>query len=520
MRILMSLAMLVVAVSVGAADSTAASNPSLVQSEDARSRHRTKVVHARTASEIIAAMLAANSSGQPTVIRLAAGVYRSTESFESEYGRSWFPPVSGAISIEGRRADDTVFDSAGLLGRAFTIVPGGRLVLDGVTITGGAAECGSPDCSRSGGGAVLNVEGALWIERSVLSGNAAFEFSGRPEAIGGAVLSVGGYLHIEDTTVEGNESLSLGGGLAVLGGSATVRHSIVRGNRLREGIGNSGYLQGGGLLASNASVWILDSTFSANVANDPVDEWLGFGGGIHTSGGTLWLKNSSVIENIAGPVGSGGGIYNGGRMIVENSTIAANSASTLGGGVFNSGTLSLTGVTVARNEVLGGYYPGSVAAMPSYPPGCEADVAPEFCFSRGGGIWNEPSAMVYIANTVVALNTKQGVASDCSGTLVSRGGNALADDTDCVLQRPASHPRRPGDLKNVDVGLGALVENGKPGNAHVPPLAGSALIDAGGEVRDRCSRRDQLGRPRGDGDADGSIRCDIGAIEFAVPRRK
>ncbi len=65
-----------------------------------------------------------------------------------------------------------------------------------------------------------------------------------------------------------------------------------------------------------------------------------------------------MTENVAFHVGSGGGIVNGGTMIIETSTIGGNSAGTSGGGIFNGGNLTLQGVTVAHNEVVGSFLMG------------------------------------------------------------------------------------------------------------------------------------------------------------------
>jgi hypothetical protein len=48
----------------------------------------------------------------------------------------------------------------------------------------------------------------------------------------------------------------------------------------------------------------------------------------------------------------------------------------------------------------------------------------------------------------------------------------------------------------------------------VPILDGSLLVDAGGEVLVACNARDQRGQRRNDGDGDGRVACDIGAVEF------
>jgi hypothetical protein len=482
-------------------------------SAHAEGTNRNHAVYARTAEQISAAILQANNSGRPTIIRVARNTYEPTTSFDSDFGASRFPPVTGVVLITGHSANDTVFKTGGL--RGFTVLAGGHLALLNLTIREGAAICSSQDCEERGGGAVLNREGVLWIERCVLSNNVAFHSEGTQAGHGGAILSVRGRLDVIDSTVENNTSLAGGGGIEISAGRASIRHSIIRGNSLRGGVGNEGLLMGGGLLISGATVSVVDSTFSANSAGELIDDWIGFGAAIHNTGGTVWMKNSSVVENTVVPVGSGAGIFNDSVMTIENSTIAGNSAGTLGGGIFNSGTLTLRGVTIARNEVLSGVLLGPAVGQPSYPPGCDV-LARELCFTRGGGIWNEPGGRVILRTTALSENTKgEGEESDCSGTLISKGRNAISSDTDCIIQH--AHSAQGADLVNLDLRLGELVDNAQPGDAYVPLLADSPLIDAGGRVSEDCTRRDQIGNARTDGNGDGNIRCDIGAIEFTEP---
>jgi len=69
----------------------------------------------------------------------------------------------------------------------------------------------------------------------------------------------------------------------------------------------------------------------------------GSGGGI-TNGGTLMIANSTVSGNTArdfkGGPGLGGGVYNAGPLEISNSTLSDNSA-TNGGGIWNGVTLAI-----------------------------------------------------------------------------------------------------------------------------------------------------------------------------------
>jgi hypothetical protein len=88
--------------------------------------------------------------------------------------------------------------------------------------------------------------------------------------------------------------------------------------------------------------------------------------------------------------------------------------------------------------------------------------------------------------------------------LFSLGHNAIGDTTDCMIDSTAN-------LLNLNVRLGAFDDNGDPGDAHYPPLANSPLIDAGGK---EGTDGDQFGDPRQDGNGNGRVSCDIGAVEL------
>jgi hypothetical protein len=90
------------------------------------------------------------------------------------------------------------------------------------------------------------------------------------------------------------------------------------------------------------------------------------------------------------------------------------------------------------------------------------------------------------------------LARDCGGVITTLGNNLISSLSGCDIT-----------LHNTDlVGearLGALSDDGTPGNAHVPLLPDSPAIDAANDAA--CPKRDQLGQRR-------KPRCDIGAVEF------
>lgn len=94
---------------------------------------------------------------------------------------------------------------------------------------------------------------------------------------------------------------------------------------------------------------------------------------------------------------------------------------------------------------------------------------------------------------------------DCGGTITSLGHNILGDASGCSVTLA------PTDRMG-DAGLATLRHH------VIPLLRESAAIDAGDDSA--CPPRDQLGVRRRDGDRDGIIVCDIGAVEFRPGRHR
>ena len=132
---------------------------------------------------------------------------------------------------------------------------------------------------------------------------------------------------------------------------------------------------------------------------------------------------------------------------------------------------------------------------------------------RVGGIFIPPQnhcdPEVYgikAVNTILSGN-EGGEAADCigEGPLVSEGHNMLGDVSACDA---LIHPT---DLF-VDPMLEPFTDDGTAGNGHYSPMKGSSAVD-GADISS-CMPFDQIGNPRHDGDGDGVIVCDVGAIEY------
>jgi hypothetical protein len=284
---------------------------------------------------------------------------------------------------------------------------------------------------------------------------------------------------------------------------------------------------GGGILNFGA-VTIVDSDVLHNVTE------LGSGGGI-SNAGVLKLTGSRVADNSAS---TAGGIANTGTMTIDQSAIRDNGAEDIGG-IRNTGTATITNSAITNNQ--GSFRGGGIANEGGTLTLTSATVALNrggFEFGFGGGIGND-GGTVHIGNSTIADNAVAdnggaGIENDsgtvelqnsilarnatvlsflpfppgpdCVGVITSLGHNLIEDPSDCSMALL-------GTDRTGNPGLGFFRDDGTPGNGHIPLIEGSQSIDAGDPAS--CTPADQLGQPRADGDGNGDVVCDIGAIEFA-----
>lgn len=159
----------------------------------------------------------------------------------------------------------------------------------------------------------------------------------------------------------------------------------------------------------------------------------GTGPGLYVAAGTVVL-NDLTIQNGTGIFGTGGGLWNGGQLTLNRSTVTNNHANGFGG-VFNFGQLKLNRSTVSHNTSngnAGGIFncaaslhefglctgaPGSLTLNGS----TVSDNAARF---EGGGIWNDAQANLTINNgSTVSGNTAGGegggISNDGTATISS-----------------------------------------------------------------------------------------------------
>ena len=218
-----------------------------------------------------------------------------------------------------------------------------------------------------------------------------------------------------------------------------------------------------------------------------------YGGAIHNSG-TLTLSQSQLTNSRAYVAGA---LWNGatGTATIEQSTISYNTAGS-GGGIINSNNLLLRNSTVSNNTATslqaGGIWNANGTLQLLYST-VAANTAP----SRGGGILN--SSTLILQGSLIADNNK-----DCENdATVTNNGDNFIEGTGgkaCGIGNGGN-----GSIVGVDPKLGPLQDNGgaTPTKAL---LAGSPAIDA--VTGSGCPAVDQRGVARPQEGA-----CDMGAYE-------
>jgi hypothetical protein len=284
-----------------------------------------------------------------------------------------------------------------------------------------------------------------------------------------------------------NGHAKFGGGIFNRG-TLTINGSTIGGNSAFNDCpkfcgGSSGGIFNEGTLTIN------NSTVSGNFATAeclPYDCG-GSGGGITNanSSALMTISKSTISGNFAGgDEGFGGGIDNGGMMLLNNSTINGNVASaggrTWGGGILNTNTLAINNSTISDNSCV------SVTDL-----------------DWGGGILNQGST-VTLQNSIVAHNKR----GNCSAGPMTSNGYNLSSDGSCKFNNT-------GDLNKTMPLLGRLQNNGGPTQT-IPLLSGSPAIDAGNpngctDGHGHLLKTDQRGKPRPDKEDTGG--CDMGAYE-------
>ncbi len=355
------------------------------------------------------------------------------------------------VTIIGAGSSDTIIDFDDF-DRVFDVPVG---------VTASVSKLQISDASTNhleSGGAVRNA-GTLTLEYVDLRNNST--------ANGGGALSnlASGTLNVVDSAMIANAATSnIGGGAFLNAGTATVTRTKFEGNGAS---GSGGTIMNNG---SDANLTLIESTVSGGRVSLNA-----LGGGLY-NGRIATIRRSTFTDNQAT---FGGAIANRGfgiaQLLLENSTISGNLAANSGGGVHNAtenDTCAINDCTIVLNQ----------AGL------------------TGAGFMNDGAAT--ITGTIVAKNTVGATNSDVGGGVLSGGYNLFGVN----ISAPD-----PSDIAGQDPLLDPLGNYGGPTQTHRPRL-GSPAIDSGNPANNNVEDQRVLGRAK-DGDGDGDVRRDIGAVE-------
>ncbi len=273
---------------------------------------------------------AVDAAAQGTVLCLTPGTYN--ESIETSVSLS-------LVGTHGRAQTSIDAQGTGTVLLTGFNMPGVTL-LQGLTLTGGDGEVGSPTGSNQAGGAHLRSD--TTIESVIIEDNTA-DWSGGMHAYSSVIDAT-------DLIIRNNEVTYDGGGVRAEQMSGTWQNVLVEGN------------------VANRSAGGMKLMFGALSANSLVirNNLSGAGGGILLAAATLALEDLVMLDNRAeyspeSTTPSAGGLWIGigstvsidGALIRGN--ISTGGSSTGGGGIYQqAGSLSLSDVRLEENEAFNG----------------------------------------------------------------------------------------------------------------------------------------------------------------------
>lgn len=379
--------------------------------------------------------------------------------------------------------------------------------------------------ARWGGGIEIRDEGSVTLRESEVDHNKVTDKSG-----GGVYVNPGTELSVVDSTIADNFADEDGGGVSTYHATATVAGSVISGNEAEDeggGINAAMDVHGHGTLVVEGSEVIdnraaytgggIETSAQSEVIDTEILENQALtGGGVSTEADKLLLKRSTVSSNHVEASGAGLslGTYEplvgepeGGVTVIEESTISDNE-----GGAGMEGTQGGAGIALAGGSALtvdtstiadnkGGAIraDGEVALRNSTVSGNSSE-------HGSGGIDNgEGEAPVQLESSILAGNTHDGAAADCSGEIEGNGHDILGSEAGCEWEGSAS------DQVGVDPLLAPLGDFGGPTETMPPQSRLSPAINHGEDPGATDQRG--LARPVPAGPAN----TDVGAVEVQKP---
>lgn len=383
-----------------------------------------------------------------------------------------------------------------------------RLDLDNVTISNSLASV-SGGAIANFGNTVLNINNSRFV------GNLA--------ANGGAIATRATVLVVGSSFSNNNASGGEGGAIQSYDAQLEVSGSQFTGNGARFG---------GAVFKGGSRLLLVGSNLNDNSASDD-------GGALYlrADGETTYVEDGGLRDNDAGR--DGGAIFSGADLEVLRISMTGNSARAGGGIRMNGGNLRMNRVVLSGNnaileggaaslliteDVLGAYLEYVTTHNNTVTAGSGGDFA--FSFNAIGG-----TPQAYIGNS-----TLMGGSASTQGSTLQMTGVATLEiegsliwqraGTACNIVAPAVVNSLGGNIGQLGCSLNAgsdaisstfagfgLAEFANYGGnrSSFLPLPGSPVLDRNGTF---CASTDSRGRPSPvDGDANGSVLCDAGAVE-------
>ena len=266
--------------------------------------------------------------------------------------------------------------------------------------------------------------------------------------------------------------------LSIGGGDVVVRDLALQGASAN----------GGGGLAVQQVGNAASKLINVRIANNTITGAVGTAyGPVYLIAGEMEILRSSITGNSTTTAGqaSGGGIYVAGastRLLVENSTIHANSVVSTSTGSFGGGIMTIANsVTTIRSSTITSNIAGNTGSLAG----------------QGGSFHRQ--APLSVENSIVADGAAAlGITANCSGSVDFSGRNIVSDTT-CGAANASRSITNPL--------LGPLVTTNSGTDFRMPALASPAL-DAAVGCTLTTDQREQV-RPIG-------AACDLGAVEVGA----
>jgi len=191
------------------------------------------------------------------------------------------PAVLRNLTIVGPGANLLTINGNNLF-RVFAIYTGARIVISGLTITGGNAFDGT---LTPFGGGIYNRNGYLTVKDCVITGNTA---------VAGGGIGNDGNLTVINSTIS-NNTANVGAGIRNYFNIITMVNTTISNNTARN--------FGGGfqIFGNSAVVNLTNCTVAYNRANG-IDTGGSAAGGIYNEGGTVNSRNTIIARNISTPL--------------------------------------------------------------------------------------------------------------------------------------------------------------------------------------------------------------------------